>query len=268
MAPSHWPRGAARVDDIAFLIEASRKSIEGRGEGGGLTLVEWASAVLYNALGRYAEAVVAAEQASSHPEELGLGVWALPELVEAAVRNEEPDRAAAALERLSDAAQASGTDWALGVEARSRALLSAGRRCRSPLPEGYRPSRSHPCSRRLRPRAPCLRRMATPSEAPARRSRTLTVAHETVYGDGARRLRRADCPGTAAAGGTAAATGQHSRRALTSQEAQVARLARDGLSNAEIGNRLFISPRTVEYHLRKVYTKLDITSRTALPRIL
>ena len=107
------------------LVQASMKGIERRGEGGGITIVEWASALLYNGLGRYADAVVVAERAAGHPEEFGMGVWALPELIEAAARNEEPERLPTALERLSVAANASGTHWALGLEARSRALVSA-----------------------------------------------------------------------------------------------------------------------------------------------
>ena len=97
-----------------------------RGEGVGLTAVEWASAVLYNGLGRYEDALAAAQQAGEHPEELRFSTWALVELIEAAARSGKAERAADALQRLSETTRASGTDWALGIEARSRALLSDG----------------------------------------------------------------------------------------------------------------------------------------------
>ena len=111
-------------DDVGARVDTSRKNLKRRGEGIGLTVIDWASAVLYNGIGRYAEAADAAGRACSHPEELGLSLWSVPELVEAAVRNEDSERASAALDRLMTAADVSGTDWALGLAARSRALLS------------------------------------------------------------------------------------------------------------------------------------------------
>jgi DNA-binding CsgD family transcriptional regulator len=231
-------------------------------------MVEWASAVLYNGIGRYAEAVVVAEQASSHLEEIGLGVWALPELIEAAARNDEPDRASAALAQLSDAARASGTEWALGLLARSRALLSPDSLADSLYREAIdRLSRT-------RARVELARAHLVYGEWLRRQKRRLAarehlrVAHELFAAMGMDAFAERSARELNATGGRAAATGRQTTVELTAQEAQIARLARDGLSNADIGSRLFISPRTVEYHLRKVYTKLGITSRAALPQVV
>jgi DNA-binding CsgD family transcriptional regulator len=255
-------------DEVVSLVQASRNGIERRGEGGGLTMVEWASAVLYNGIGRYAEAVVVAEQASSHLEEIGLGVWALPELIEAAARNDEPDRASAALAQLSDAARASGTEWALGLLARSRALLSPDSLADSLYREAIdRLSRT-------RARVELARAHLVYGEWLRRQKRRLAarehlrVAHELFAAMGMDAFAERSARELNATGGRAAATGRQTTVELTAQEAQIARLARDGLSNADIGSRLFISPRTVEYHLRKVYTKLGITSRAALPQVV
>jgi DNA-binding CsgD family transcriptional regulator len=256
------------VDDFASLVQSSTQRIEHRGEGGGLTRVEGAAAMLYNALGRYAEAVDAAERASSHPEEIGLGVSALPELIEAAVRNDQPDRAAAAMQRLSIAVEASGTDWALGLEARSRALVSAD----TAADPFYRKAIDH--LTRTRARVDLARAHLIYGEWLRRQKRRLDarehlrVAHEMFIGMGLEAFAERTVRELKAAGGRATTSGRRSTADLTPQEAQIARLAREGLSNADIGSRLFISPRTVEYHLAKVYQKLGITSRTSLPQIL
>jgi DNA-binding CsgD family transcriptional regulator len=256
------------IDDFAALVQASVNDIEHRGEGGGLTRVEGATALLYNSVGRYAEAFVAAEHASSHPEEIGLGVLALPELVEAAARTEDPNRAAAALQRLSEAAQASGTDWALGLEARSRALLSAD----SVADTVYRQAIDH--LSRTRARVDLARAHLVYGEWLRRQKRRLDarehlrIAHELFTAMGLEAFAERTGRELKATGGKATSTGRHPTPEMTPQEAQIARLAREGLSNAEIGSRLFISPRTVEYHLAKVYQKLGITSRMALPQIL
>ena len=210
----------------------------------------------------------AAEQAAAYPHELWFSNWVAVELIEAASRTGEVERAADALEWLSRTARAGASDWGLGVEARSRALLSHGE-----------------AAERLY------------GEAIERLGRTplrvdLARAH-LLYGEWLRRERRRrdareqlrtafemfNAMGVEAFAGRAErellATGERVRKRsvetrdeLTAQEAQVARLARDGLSNAEIGARLFISQHTVAYHLRKVFTKLDITSRNQLDRVL
>ena len=191
--------------------------------------------------------------------------WALVELIEAAVRSGEPELAADALRRLSDDDARRGTDWALGIEARSRALLSDGQDAE----RLYREAIERLARTRIRVElarahllyGEWLRRQKR------RAGRPRAAAHRApdAHGDGHGRVRRS------APRGSCGATGETARKRsvetldqLTAQEAQIARLARDGLSNPEIGARLFISPRTVEYHLHKVYGKLDITSRIEL----
>jgi DNA-binding CsgD family transcriptional regulator len=270
LAP-YGPLGLAafrgREAEACELIETSMKEVVARGEGQGLALIDWTSAVLYNGLGRYEDALTPAQQAGEHAEELPFA-WGLVELIEAATRSGKAARAAAALQRLSETTRASGTDWALGLEARSRALLSAA--------EG----------------AEGLYREALDRLGRTRVRLDLARAH-LLFGEWLRRERRRTdardqlrtaremfvamgCEGFAErADRELLATGETTRKRvvetssqLTPQEAQVARLARDGLSNAEIGARLFISPRTAQYHLRKVFTKLGITSRTQLERVL
>ena len=254
--------------EVLARIDASRREVVRRGEGLWLIATEWASAVLYNGLGRYEDALAAAEQAAAHPHELGLSTWVPTELIEAAARCGRPELAAGPLARLQEIARAAGTDWALGVEARSRALLREG----------------HAAERAYR-------------EAIERLGRTrIRVAHaraHLLYGEWLRReRRRADARGhlrtahrmyddmgmegfaerarreLAATGETARKRTVEARDELTAQEAQIARLARDGRTNPQIGAELFISPRTVEWHLRKVFTKLGIASRRELPSAL
>jgi ATP/maltotriose-dependent transcriptional regulator MalT len=235
-----------------------------RGEALGLTAAYWASAVLYNGLGRYEDAVAGAARASEHPEHLPFFNWSLVELIEAAARCGNIEDAAAALERLSEMTRASGTDWALGIEARSRALLSEGDIADRLYCEAIERLG------RTRVRVPLARAHLLYGEWLRRERRRV---------DARQRLRTAQ--GMLAAMGVEGfaqraerellATGERARKRsietredLTAQEAQIARLARDGLSNPEIGARLFISPRTVEYHLHKVFTKLNISSRNQL----
>jgi ATP/maltotriose-dependent transcriptional regulator MalT len=257
-----------READAARKIETILEEVAPRGEGLAFTLGHWARAVLYNGLGRYTEAMAAAERASEHAEDLAFYNWGLVELIEAANRSGSPEHATAALERLADIARASGTDWALGVEARSRALLSDG-----------------DIAERLYLEA--LERLAR-----TRMRVELARAH-LLYGEWLRRERRRvdardqlrtalemfTSMGTEAFAGRAErellATGERvSRRSvetqdeLTAQEAQIARLAGDGLSNTDIGGRLFISQHTVAYHLRKVFSKLGISSRNQLHGVL
>ena len=149
------------------LIEAARLEGTARGEGMGLGVLEWATALLYNGRGRYGEALAAAQRGCEH-DDVGLFGWSLVELIEAGVRSGATDASSAALDRLSERTQASGTDWALGIEAGSRALLSEGPDAEPPLPRGGRAARAQPWRGPPRPRPAPVRRMAA-SREPARR---------------------------------------------------------------------------------------------------
>jgi DNA-binding CsgD family transcriptional regulator len=244
----------------------------GQPDGNGLGLIsDCSAAVFYNALGRYPEALVAAERASNYPKERGLTTLVLPEVIEAAVRSNETERATEALVELQASAGASGTDWALGVEARSQALLSRGAAAEALYREAItRLCRGAPAIESGRAHllyCEWLRRENRRVDARLQ----LRTAHEIFVTLGAEvfaeRTRR-----------ELLATGEHARKRtvdvaneLTEQEAQIARLAGNGRTNPEIGSELYISPRTVEWHLRKVYPKLGISSRRqlrdALPRL-
>ncbi|OBI51736.1 LuxR family transcriptional regulator [Mycobacterium kyorinense] len=258
-----------RPAEASALIEATTRDVMRRGEGVGLTIGEWATAVLNNGIGNYAAAMAAAKNAAAHPADIGVSAWAAVELIEAAVRSDMTDTAVDAFRWLTEMTSASGTDWALGVEARSHALLSDGRNAE----HLYRKAIERLGRTRMRAElarahllyGEWLRRERRRTDARAQ----LRIAHEMLAAMGmeafAERARR-----------ELQATGETARKRaadmiseqLTAQESQVARLARDGLSNPEIGARLFISPRTVQYHLRKVFVKLDISSRSQLDRAL
>jgi DNA-binding CsgD family transcriptional regulator len=253
-----------REAQAAQLIQTTADDGDRRGEGVALNFVDWAAAVLYNSLGRYEEALAAAQRASEDSPAMHFTSWALVELIEAAVRSAVPERAGDALQRLSGIARACGTDWALGIEARSRALVSDG----ADAERLYREAIDRLGRTRL-----CVE---------------LGRAH-LVYGEWLRRQRRRrdardqlgsahdifDSIGAAAFAERARielrATGGHARQhtvetpdTLTAQEALIARLAGEGASNPEIAAQLFISRATVAYHLRKVFTKLGVTSRSQL----
>jgi ATP/maltotriose-dependent transcriptional regulator MalT len=228
------------------------------------TNAHWAAALLYNGLGRYEEAAGSAQQATSNTFEPWISIWALPELVEAAARGGDVELAREALQRLAETTQPSGTDWALGVEARSRALLSDSATAEELHLEAIdRLSRTQ-----LRPElaraqllyGEWLRREGRRSDA----REQLRTAHHMFAAIGmegfAERTRRE----LVATGETVRKRSAETRDELTPQEEQIVRLARDGLSNPEIGAQLFLSSRTVEWHLRKVYMKLGISSRREL----
>jgi ATP/maltotriose-dependent transcriptional regulator MalT len=239
-----------------------------RGEGLGLTVIQWATAVLYNSLGRYEDALAAARRAGEESYEQLFSKWSAVELIEAATRIGVREDVADACERLSETTRASGSDWALGIEARSRALLAAG----DPADRLYREAIDR--LGRTRVRVELARAHLLYGEWLRRERRRmdareqLRAAYEmfvTMGADGfAERAERE----LLATGERARQRAVESGSQLTAQEAQVARLARDGFSNPDIGARLFISSRTVQYHLRKVFTKLGITSRTQLDRVL
>ena len=253
-----------RETEAAVLITAATPEMTARGEGQWLTTTHWAAAILGNGLCRYEEALAAAEQAIEGPHEGALATWSIAELIEAAARTGRPGRAAAALHRLAEITNASGTDWALGIQARCRALLTSG--------EAAEPLYREAIERlgRTRVRTELARAHLVYGEWLRRNRRRVDAreqlrgAHEMLTAMGiegfAERARR-----------ELIATGQTLRKRtvdtvdeLTAQEAQVARLAREGHTNPEIGAQLFISARTVEWHLRKVFTKLGISSRREL----
>jgi DNA-binding CsgD family transcriptional regulator/tetratricopeptide (TPR) repeat protein len=248
------------------LIQAAMDGMTSRGEGRGVTS-QYAAAVLYNGLGRYDQALAAAELACEY-DDVGVLGWSLAELVEAAVRSSQPARASDALQRLSETTRASGTDWAAGTEARSRALLSAGQTAEN----CYREAIERLGRTRMRPAVArahllygeWLRRENRRQDARAE----LRTAHGLFTTMGieafAERARRE----LLAAGDTVRKRTVETVSELTAQEAHIAQLAADGHTNVEIGAQLFLSTRTVEWHLSKVYTKLGVGSRRELRRAL
>jgi ATP/maltotriose-dependent transcriptional regulator MalT len=240
-------------------------------EGPGVAIyAHWAAAVLYNGLARYEEAAAAAQQASSTTSDYFASAWALPELVEAAARAGNPGLASDALERLARITRACGTDVALGIEARSRALLNYGTAA-----DGlYRVAIDRLDRTRLRPElarahllyGEWLRREGRRVDA----REQLRAAYEMFATFGMEAFAERTGRELLATGEKVRKRRPDTRDELTPQEEQVARLARDGLSNPEIGAQLFVSARTVEWHLRNVFFKLGITSRrqlrTALPQ--
>jgi DNA-binding CsgD family transcriptional regulator len=254
--------------DASELIEAGVNEVVVRGEGMGLSIIRWASAVLYNGLGRHEEALAAAQQASAYPQELLFSTWGLVELIEAAARTGQAARAADALQRLSETTSAGGTDWALGIEARSRALLSedpaADRLYREAIERLGRTRFSVELGRAHLLYGEWLRREGRCLDA----REQLRTAHQMLTAMGIEAFAERAARELLAIGETARTRTVESLDQLTARETQIAGLARDGLSNPEIGARLFISPRTVQYHLSKVFTKLDISSRNQLHRVV
>jgi DNA-binding CsgD family transcriptional regulator len=257
-----------RDEESSVLADATIEDAVARGEGLGVQLARWATAVVANGLGRYEEALTAATIASDETAGLFISTWALPELIEASVRTGQTHLGMAALERLADATRAAHSDWALGVEARSRALLSDDEEAEACYQEAVHRFSSTP----LRPELARARLLY--GEWLRRRHRRvdareqLRTAHELLVEIGmeafAERARRE----LLATGEKVRKRGDDTRDQLTPQEAHIARLARDGRTNSEIGTELYISARTVEWHLRKVFTKLGIVSRKGLPDAL
>jgi DNA-binding CsgD family transcriptional regulator len=226
--------------------------------------MQWAAAVLYNSLGRYEEALAAAQQASEDSPAVRFANWALVELVEAAVRSGVPERAAGALQRLSVIARACGTDWALGAEARSRALVSDGAAAENLYHEAIdrfgRAGLRVDLARARLLYGEWLRRQRRRSDARDQ----LGSAYQIFDSIGAAAFAERARIELRATGGYARQHTIQTPDTLTAQEALIARLAGDGASNPEIAAQLFISPATVAYHLRKVFTKLGISSRSQL----
>src|SRR5918998_1221164 len=254
-----------REAELAALIEATVPEVEARGEGIGLSATQWVNALLHNALGKHETALACAQRLMDPPRPYDQAIgWALPELIEAAVRAGQASVARDGLARLAEMTRAGGTDWGLGIEARSRALLSEPplaeplyreaieRLGRTPLRGGH--ARAHLLyGEWLRGRG---RRTKARDQLRTAHGMFAEMGME-AFADRARRE-------LLGAGGAVPATHDKTHQELTVQEEQISRFARDGLSNAEIGARLFISQRTVEWHLHNVFVKLGITSRRAL----
>ena len=257
-----------REDEVQRLAGTSTPDFIARGEGMGLTLSQWVTAVLYNGLARYDEAFASAVQATVDPHEPWFSTFATVELIEAASRSGRSERAAEALAVLSPSTRASGTPWALGIEARSRALLNRGEAAETL----YRDAID-----RLRPtrlRVDLARSHLLYGEWLRRERRRvdardeLRVAHDLFSEFGMEAFAERARVELQATGERARSRTTDTIDQLTPQELQISRLAAQGNTNREIAAQLFISPSTVEYHLRKAFRKLDVKSRTQLARRL
>ena len=255
-------REALVLELIATMIEEATAEDAGRAR----VLTEYARAVLYNGLGRYEHALAAARRACAH-EDLGFFGWARLELVEAGARGDARAVATDALCHLEQGTRADRTDWVLGVWARSAALLNDGNAAEALYCEAIeRFDRARVAVHLARAQlvyGEWLRRENRRVDA----REQLRAAYDTFSSIGAEAFAERTRRELLATGETARRRADDSRDILTPQEAQIARLAQDGFSNPEIAAQLFISPRTVQYHLRKVFRKLGITSRSHLGRL-
>jgi DNA-binding CsgD family transcriptional regulator len=253
--------------ELASLIAVADAKAAAEGQGVAATYAQWAAAISHNGLSRYEEAFAAARQASEH-RHLYVSVWALPELIEAAVRTGDSQVAADALERLAERTQAGGTDLGLGLEARCRAMLSDG----TFADDLYREAIDRLSHTRLRPElarayllyGEWLRRAGRRLDA----REQLRTAYEMLAAIGMEAFAERARLELVATGQTVRKHSVDTVTTLTAQEAHIARLARDGRTNTEIGTQLYLSARTVEWHLRKVFTKLGIGSRRELDAAL
>jgi DNA-binding CsgD family transcriptional regulator len=257
-----------READVSNLVEVTVQEATARGQGNAVGFASLAQAVVANGRGRYREALAPARDASDDLPELVVAMWGLIELVEAAARSGESELARRALDRLAARSDVSAGDWGRGVEARSRALLSEGDAAESL----YREAIERLARTRLRPElarahllyGEWLRRENRRLDARAQ----LRTAHDLLSEIGMSLFDERARSELLATGERVRKRTPETRDELTAQERQIAMLARDGLSNPEIGGRMFLSPRTVEWHLRKVFTKLGINSRRELAAAL
>ncbi|HEX5924163.1 MAG TPA: AAA family ATPase [Baekduia sp.] len=253
-----------REGEASAVIDSTIHDATAGGQGAAVQYAHWARSVLLNGLGRYHDALAAAQDASDDTPELFVSAWALSELIEAAVRSEDTARARSALERLAEATGAAETDWGLGIAARSRALLSEGETAE----RSYQEAIERLGRTRLRPElarahllyGEWLRREKRRVDARAQ----LRAADDQFASIGMDAFAERARNELVATGERVRKRTVETREDLTAQERQIAQLAGEGLSNPEIGARLFLSPRTVEWHLRKVFTKLGIRSRWEL----
>jgi DNA-binding CsgD family transcriptional regulator len=257
-----------RQADAARLIEDTITEATAGGQGIAVAYAHWAAAVLANGLGHYADALTASRQAAEDTSTLHISMWALPELIEAAARTGDTGIAGDALTRLADFTQAGGTDFGLGIEARCRALLSEGEKAENLYREAIdRLSRTE-----LRPEL--ARAHLLYGEWQRRENRRtdareqLRTAHDMLAAISMEAFAERARHELLAAGETVRQPTAGPASALTAQEARIARLAADGHTNPEIAAQLFLSARTVEWHLRKIFTKLGIGSRRELREAL
>jgi DNA-binding NarL/FixJ family response regulator len=253
-----------READARRLIQAAVGNAVAGGEGMAVQYAHWATAVLCNGLGRYDDALAAARHASDEAPELFICAWALPELIESGVRRGQIRLATRALERLAETTSIGDSDWAAGIEARSRALLSTGETAEAHFREAIeRLGRT-----RLRPelaRAHLLFGEWLRGDKRRTQARQqLRTAHELFTSMGAAGFAERARAELLATGEAVHHRSEDAREELTPQEELIARLARDGRTNPEIGAELFLSARTVEWHLRKVFVKLGVSSRRQL----
>jgi ATP/maltotriose-dependent transcriptional regulator MalT len=253
-----------RDTETSPLIAAVIQQGTDAGQGLAVMMAHWAGAVLNNGLGRYELATSAAQEVTNHAVDPWTVLGALPELVEAATRLGDTELAQDALDRLVTTTQPAGTDFAIGIETRSRALLSGTKEADSLFQESIqRLGRT-----RLRPEVArahllygeWLRRSGRRDDA----REQLRTAHEILTAIGMDAFAERSRQELLATGEKARKRTVDTQGDLTAQEAQIAQLARDGYSNPEIGAQLFLSPRTIEWHLRRVYMKLGISSRGEL----
>jgi DNA-binding NarL/FixJ family response regulator len=254
--------------DASPLIESTIRDAETSGQGLGVQWAEWTSAILFNGLGRYDRALASAQRAAEETPQLQVAPWASTELIEAAVRTARPDVAADALERVMAATAPSSTDWGRGMQARCRALLSEGesaeRLHREAIERLGRTRRRPELARAHLLYGEWLRRENRRVDARVQ----LRAAHDQFASIGMEAFAERARKELEVSGEKVRKRTVETRDDLTAQERQIAALARQGLSNPEIGARLFLSPRTVEWHLHNVFGKLGIRSRRELADVM
>jgi DNA-binding CsgD family transcriptional regulator len=257
-----------REAEASHLIGGVIEGAAASGQGTAVQYAHWANAVLMNGLCRYEEAIAAASEAIEGMPEFFAATWARCELIEAAMRTGNAERARQALARLEEQTEASAGDWALGVRAQSRALVSEGEAAERSYQEAIDRLRRT----RLRPHlarvhllyGEWLRRENRRVDARTE----LRAAHELFETIGMEAFAERARTELLATGERVRKRTAEARAELTPQEGQIAQLARDGMSNPEIGAQLFLSPRTVEWHLRKVFGKLGVRSRRELRNVM
>jgi DNA-binding CsgD family transcriptional regulator len=252
-----------KTAEVSTLAASSVQSATARGEGRAIAVAWHATAVLNNGLGRYEAAADSAQRACEY-DDLGLLAWSLVELVEAGARSAMAEVAAAALQRLIERTRPSSTEWALGIEARSRALLSEGQEAET----HYRDAIGRLAGSRVSVHlarahllyGEWLRRNNRRADA----REQLHLAHQMLTRIGAEAFAERARRELAATGETVRRRTVETLRELSPQQVQIAKLVREGHTNPEIGTELFLSPRTVEWHLHNMFTKLGISSRREL----